>query len=344
MRKISIIAGIAAITFFLSASMPFDDKPVVKSKIRTGDIETIVAEKDGKPAYKIIYTYAGNLKVRGEYWAAVDKKNTKKAETNILAGTAIAKKYETMLEGKNTLDQADVQLDVVKDGYVLKNVRIVRYNDKGLPVLVMARGYTSYPVLGVFNIKTDYSYTYDQTGLLSEIKETNMNVDSLLLNMGLGNITKIARDDKNRPAAVKKELGSVPPAVENSSYVYDGTTDNMQKTVYQKCSIDMTKFTVTPSETITIEYGKNVPWSGMIKYEFEMGKTIKSIKIYDEINKKEELNISNFMKLSYIAKAKLSKSIYDMYKNEQLGPRWRMGEIADIPEPFMIYKDYAWWN
>ena len=85
---------------------------------------------------------------------------------------------------------------------------------------------------------------------------------------------------KKRPVAVKKEIGSVPPAVEATTYTYEGTTENMQKTVYQKCDIDLQKLSVTPSKTITIEYGKeDVPWSGMKKYEFEMGKTIKSIKI-----------------------------------------------------------------
>lgn len=344
MRRIRFFITIAAVSFLLSASMPFDSKPVVKKTSRTGDIETLEAEKDGKPAYKIIYTYAGNLKVRGEYWEAADSKNTRKSQSNILAGTAVAKKYETMLAGKKTVDQADVQLDIEKNGYVLKNVRIVQYNAKGQPVLIMARGYTSYPVLGVFNIKTDYSFTYEPAGKLTEIKETNMNVDSLLLNLGMGNITKITWDDKKRPVSVKKEIESVPPAAETTSYTYEGTVDNMQKTIYQKCSMDTQKLTIVPSETITIEYDKNVPWSGMAKYDFEIGKTINSIKIYDEINKRQLLNISNFKKLSFIEKGKATKSIYDMYKNEQQGPRWRIGELPDTPVPFMVYKEYAWWN
>jgi len=343
MGKIKIFTAIAVISFFLTASIQISAKSKEKS-IRTGNIETISGGKDGKTAYRLIYTYDGKLKVRGEYWEAVDKKNKKKGGANILAGTAVAKKYESMLAGKTPADTANVQLDIEKDGYILKNVRIVKYNENGLPVLVMARGYTSYPVLGVFNIKTDYSYTYDQAGYLSEIKETNMNMDSLLLNMGPGNITKITRDDKKRPMTIKKEIGSVPPAVESTVYTYEGTTDNMLKTVYQKCSIDMKKSTTAPSQTITIEYGKDVPWAGDKKYEFELGKTIKSIKIYDEVNKRNELNISNFMKLSYIDKAKAVKSMYDMYKNEMQGPRWRMGELADTPIPYMVYKDYAWWN
>ena len=74
------------------------------------------------------------------------------------------------------------------------------------------------------------------------------------------------------------------------------------------------------------------------------GKQLRVLKFYDEINRREVINIANFLKLSIIEKAKLSKNIYDMYKNEQLGPRWRMGDMADTPVPFMVYKDYAWWN
>lgn len=344
MRRINIFTSILLAAFVFSAAMPFDSKPVVKKTTKTNNIETLEAEKDGKPAYKIIYTYEGNLKVRGEYWEAVDKKSTKKAESNILAGTAMAKKYEARLAAKKNVDQANIKLDVEKDGYVLKNVRIVKYNSSGQPILVMARGYTSYPVLGVFNIKTDYSFTYDKDGRLTDISETNMNVDSLLLNMGMGNVTKITWDDKKRPVSIKKDIETVPPAAETTSYTYEGTSENMQKTIYQKCSMDTKTLVIVPSQTVTIEYDKNVPWSGMRKYDFEMGKTINSIKIYDEINKKQIFSVNNFKKLSFIEKGKVTKSIYDMYKNEQQGPRWRMGELPDTPVPFMVYKDYAWWN
>ena len=75
-----------------------------------------------------------------------------------------------------------------------------------------------------------------------------------------------------------------------------------------------------------------------------MNKTIKGIVIYDEVAKKNNLDISNFAKLSLIDKAKTGKLFYTLYSNEQQGPRWRMGELPDAPEPFMIYKDYAWYN
>jgi hypothetical protein len=324
---------------------PFGSK-VETSSARDGNIETITAKKDKKPFYRIVYTYdEKNRKVRGEYWAIAEtkKKGEKKPQSNILAGTALAKKYEKALADSKTVDQSNVELDIEKDGFVLKNVRIVNYDNNGRPVLIMARGYTSYPVVGVFNLKTDYKFSYDHSGKLMSIDETNMNVDSVLLNMGIGNKTTFTRDQAGRPSAVNKIIGSVPPAVEETLYSYRAG-DEMSRTIYRKCAFDTSKLTVVPSQTITIEYGKNVSWQGMRKYEFELGKTIEGIKIYDEVAKQQQLDISNFMKLSIFDKAKKAKLFYDLYNNEMQGPRWRMGELADIPEPFMIYKDYAWWN
>ncbi len=313
---------------------------------RSGDIETVDLIKDGKTVGRIIYTYKGDRKVRGEYWEAPDKKdkNEKKPESNILAGTAIAKKYETMLAAKNPKDDSGITLDIEKDGFILKNVRVVTYNDKGLPETVITRGYTSYPVVGTFNMKTDYKFKYDASGSLSEINETNMNVDSLLLNMGMGNTTTIARDAKGRPVTVKKTLDSVPPAEETTVYTYSGDTPDMSKTVYRKCSFDTKTLKIVPSETITIEYDSNIPWNGMKKYNFDMGKTVKSILIYDEVEKRNKLDGSRFMKMSFFEKGMFMKEIYSLYKNEQKGPEWRMGELPDTPEPFMIYKDFKWWE
>lgn len=306
----------------------------------------MTAKDNGRVSYKLVYTYdEKNRKIRGEYWeCAPAKKDDAKKKTNILAGTAAAKKYEESLSQSKTEDTSGVELDVEKDGFILKNVRIVRYNAQGAPELVMARGYTNYPVVGTFNIKTDYTFTYDQAGRLSSTKELNINVDSVLLNMGIGNTTEITRDASGRPLKVARTIGSVPPAAESTEYEYADRSDRMKKTVFRSCSISMTKLTVEPSETVTVTYGKNVPWSGMKKYEFDYGTTIQSISIYDEAAKKQKLELSDFKKLSIIEKGKKMKLFYDLYKNEQQGPRWRMGELPDVPEPFMVYKDYAWWN
>ncbi|HOK02378.1 MAG TPA: hypothetical protein PKX79_07940 [Spirochaetota bacterium] len=313
--------------------------------IAKDNTEVIELKKDEKIIGKIIYFYKDNLKVRGEYWEAIDKKDKdKKENSNIFADTAVAKKYEAMLAEKKIKDESEVNLNIEKDGFRLKSVRIVNYNEKGLPVYVICRGYTSYPVMGVFILKTDYSYKYDTNGRLIEIEEKNINVDSLLLNMAVANSTKIERDNKGRPISVKKTIGSVPPAVEVTTYSYQGDSDNMAKTVYQKCSVDLKSFNVMPSETITIEYGDNVPWNGLKKYDFSMGKTIKSILIYDEVAKKNKLDGTKFMKMSFIEKSLFAKNLYDIYKNEQKGPKWRLGELPDTPEPFMIYKDYKWWE
>jgi len=343
-KLIKIICSAACISLFFTSVLSAEDPE--QRTARTGDIETIDFIKDGKTVSRIIYTYKGDKIVRGEYWEAPGKKDKKdkKPETNILAGTAVAKKYEALLAEKNVKDESGIILDITKDGFVLKNVRAVTYNDKGLPETVISRGYTSYPVAGVFLIKTDYKFKYDAAGNLSEITEININTDSLLLNMGLGNTTTIERDASWRPVTVKKNLGSVPPAIEKTVYTYSGESTNMTKTVYQKCSFDTTALKVVPSETITLEYGSEIPWNGMKKYDFSMGKSIKSIVIYDEVAKKNKIDGSNFMKMSAFQKAFFMKDVYNLYKNEQKGPRWRMGELPDIPGPFMVYKDYKWWE
>ncbi len=346
MNKLKKTACTVCCIFLLTSTGSLSAKEPEQRSSRTGDIETIDFIKDRKTVSRIIYTYQGERKIRGEYWEAPEKKDSKdkKPETNILAGTAMAKKYEALLAEKNVKDESGIILDIEKDGFILKNVRAVTYNDKGLPEAILSRGYTSYPVAGVFLLKTDYRFKYDTSGNLSEITEINMNTDSLLLNMGLGNTTAIERDAAGRPVTVKKTLGSVPPAVEKTVYTYTGDSANMLKTVYQKCSFDTTNLKVIPSETITIEYGNDIPWNGMKKYDFSMGKSIKSIVIYDEVAKKNKLDGSNFMKMSAFQKAFFMKEVYSLYKNEQKGPGWRLGGLPDIPEPFMVYKDYKWWE
>ena len=345
MRKLLLSASALILVPALASASILGSKTKLESS-RTGNVETVTAKEDGKVTYRIVYTYDdSSRKIRGEYWEpAPAKKQDAKKKTNMLAGTAAAKKYEESLSQSKTEDTSGVELDVEKDGFILKNVRIVRYNAQGNPELVMARGYTTYPVVGTFNIKTDYTFSYDQAGRLSAIRELNINVDSVLLNMGIGNTTEITRDASGRPLKVSRTIGSIPPALAATEYEYADKSDSMRKTVFRSCAINMTKLAVEPSETITVTYGKGVPWSGMKKYEFEYGKTIESISIFDEVAKKQRLDLSDFRKLRIIEKGKKMKLFYDLYKNEQQGPRWRMGELPDVPEPFMVYKDYAWWN
>jgi len=163
--------------------------------------------------------------------------------------------------------------------------------------------------------------------------------------MGVGNTTIFDRDASGRPVKVTKKLGSVPPAEEYTNYTYSGTTPNMQQTAYLKCAIDTTKLAIVPSETITVTYNDGVPWNGIKKWEFSIGgKTVSGILIYDEAAKKKKLDATNFKKKSMIEKAMLGKEFYMLYKNESKGPKWRMGELPDVPDPFFIYNDNGWWQ
>jgi hypothetical protein len=344
MKKYSIAA--AAGLFLLTLIVPaYPAKPKLNTQ-RTGNIETVECTEKDKITYRIVYTYEGDLKVRGEYWEAVDpKKKDEKTKSNIFAGTSFAKKYEAAAANSKTVDNSGVVLNVQKDGLALKFVKIAKYNAQKQPVKVMARGYTAYPVAGSFELKTDYDYTYDAKGELSKIVETNMNLDSFLLNMGVGNTTTIDRDQSGRPVKVTKKLGSVPPAEEYTEYFYRGTTPNMDKTVYHKLAIDTTKGALVPSETITVTYNDGVPWNGDKKWEFSIGgKTVSGFLIYDEQEKKNKLDATNFKKKSLIEKAMLGKEFYTLYKNESKGPKWRMGDLPDVPSPFFIYNDNGWWQ
>ena len=345
MKKVlfSSIIFISLIIMFVSVSIAKS----VEKKTRNGNIETVESMKDGKTGFKIIYSYDdSNKKIRGEYWEAIDPKESgkKKPQSNILAGTAIAKRYEESLSGSKVNDNSGIVIDIEKDGFTLKSVKIVKYNAAGLPEHIEFRGYTSYPVLGVFNLKTDWDYTYDTKGKLQKITEKNMSIDSLLLNLAAENTTKIERDQAGRPLKVTRTIGSVPPAYETTEYSLDGQTANMKKTVYRKCGFNKTTLKVAPEETITTAYGKNIPWEGKKKYDFTMGKSITEFSVYDEVNKKQKLNGSGFMKMNLIDKGMYMKNIIEYYKNEQKGPKWRIGELPDTPEPFLIYKDNTWYK
>ncbi|HNX59666.1 MAG TPA: hypothetical protein PKK43_11250, partial [Spirochaetota bacterium] len=311
---------------------------------RSGNTEIIEQTEKGKIVSRIVYTYEGDKKIRGEYWIPADPKNKNDKKTNIFTGTAVAKHYERIITDAKIQDDSGIQVNIEKDGFTLSSVKTVAYNKSGLPEYVRFRGFSTYPVAGTFNLKTDWKYGYDANGKLISVVEKNMNVDSLLLNMGIENSTTIERDGRSRPLKVTRALGSIPPAMELTTYEYTADTANMKKTVYRQCSINATKLTTEPSLTITAEYEKNIPWDGMKKYKFEMGKTISAFSVYDEANKKQLLDGSKFKKMSFIEKGMFLKNIVTYYRNEQKGPKWRLGELPDVPEPFMIYNDFAWYN
>lgn len=105
MSKI-ILALTATTLFFILFSCSS-----VQVKDRNGNVETIISKKGNKLEYKLVFVYDGDRIVRGEYWLPVDKSKTNKKpdpKSNILADTAIAKKFDEMLKGQKVVDEADV--------------------------------------------------------------------------------------------------------------------------------------------------------------------------------------------------------------------------------------------
>jgi len=344
-RKKFLIFMAAIFVSFMLASCA--SAPVVK-KTRVGDTETLIATQDGKPVYKLVYTWQGDKIVRGEYWEA-QKKDDKEAakRSNILSDNAMGKKFEAMLTGEKVIDTSDVVLDVIKDGFVLKSVKAVKYNSKGLPTEELQRSYKKIPVLGFFNIKVDKKYKYNENGQLIQILERNLNVDTILLQgLAIGNITLFERDGMGRPTRVLKTIGSVPPTIELTTYSYYGNSNNMRETVYEKAGIDMKKLAIVKSSKITFGYNNNIPWEGRAKYNFDMldsKSAVSEFLIYNLVDNKNELDMRGFMKKSKLEQAMLVKNLVMVYKNESVGPKWRMGELPDVPEPFLMYKDYTWY-
>ena len=132
MKKISC-AAVSALVLLFSVSVSAKEKTKTQ---RNGNIETVEVKDGDELLYRLVYTYEGDRKVRGEYWEAAPKKKKDKAKPNIFTGTALAVKYEAQLKDANLSDDSGVNLDVEKDGMILKFVKIVRY---AKPVPVIAR-------------------------------------------------------------------------------------------------------------------------------------------------------------------------------------------------------------
>lgn len=309
---------------------------------RVGDIETVTAQKGSKDIFKLVYTYAGDRKVMGEFWEAKEKDAKKTETTNIISKNfpSVFKHFQATMAGKEVADTSGVKLGDEKDGFILKFVKKVQYNAQGLPEKEMSRGISTIPVLGSFNISVDRMYNYLNNRLIM-ITERNNTVDSLILNLGIGNITTIQRDFTGRPAKVIKAIGSVPPTVEWTTYEYFGDSPNLSKTVYKQAGIDFKKLQIVPEKTITVYYSPGVPWEGKAIYSFT--RAVAGLSIYNEIDKKSDIDISNFSKMNWVDKAKTAIKIGQLIKNEMKGPKWRMGELPDVPEPFLIQGDQTWW-
>ncbi len=322
-------------------------------KSRKGNVETVNAMKGSTCVYKLVYTYNdANKKIKGEYYTPQTKSDKKKKKkTNLFTGTKIAKTLAKWLADSKPVDESDIKLgstikdEKTKKEFVLRYAKKISYNAKGLPVKEIRRGYTDIPIVGRFLIKTNLAYTYNARGSLTRILEKNMNVDTLLLKFGVANNTSIQRDGRNRPTKVTKVIGSVPPTTETTRYYYR-SGKNLRKTVYEKADINITKLQIVPTQRVTIWYNPGVKWDGMRKFYFSLmdpKNAVKEFWIYDMVKRKNHLDLRGFSKKSHFQKIMLVKKVYDLYQAEMKGPGWRLGDLPDVPKPFLMIKNMVWW-
>lgn len=319
------------------------------TKKRKGDQEIVTVKEGKKTTAKIIYHYKNDKPVLGEYWLrkGKDDKKSKKKKGNILNGTKVAKKYAKVLRSKGVKAKYNPNVGKIEGKFKLNFIQKVDYTRKGLPSVVKRRGYSDIPLLGRFYIKTNIRYRYNRQGQLTRILQKNLNVDTFLLNVGIGNVTKINYDRFDRPSRVYKGIGSIPPTAEVTEYSYRGDSPYLQKTVYNKVGLDGIKPKRT--ERIEIWYQAKTPWNGLKKYNF--GKSVAGLRVYDFGKGKYKYN---FKDMPHPTKQPIKfglfmKDIYDLVQNEKQGPQWRMGDLPDTPIPFADgrvkkdFGDYAWY-
>ena len=321
---------------FIVASCSAPSPQIVK---REGNKETVIFQEDGETSHQLVYTYQDGKKIMGEYWQAIDPESgPDKYKPNKLAKTKFAKIAEQALADSGVEIPDDIELMQVKDGLQLKFVKLVEYDANGRPVTVKNRGITTYPVVGSFRLKNNLSYHYNTKGLLDKVIETNLNVDSLLLNMAVINVTSFERDQRGRPLKATKIIGSVPPGLEETEYQYYANSAEMNSTKYTKSAIDLSKLEIIPSEIIFFEFKSGVLWNGKKKYDLSLD-TLESLSITDAQTNKSKLSAGS----SLVDRVMFMKALYDFKENEVKGPKWRLGELPDVPEPFLLYGDAVWW-
>ena len=141
-----------------------------------------------------------------------------------------------------------------------------------------------------------------------------------------------------RPLKVSKIIGSVPPGLEETEYQYYANSAEMNSTKYTKSAIDLSKLEIIPSEIIFFEFKSGVPWNGKKKYDLSLD-TLESLSITDAQTNKSKLSAGS----SLVDRVMFMKALYDFKENEVKGPKWRLGELPDVPEPFLLYGDAVWW-
>ena len=216
-------------------------------------------------------------------------------------------------------------------------IRITTYDKNGYPIKIMHRSIVDLKIKKVENYYiVSYKYLKNRP-YLSEKVQVNKSVYAITTNLCERNITKFNYDSRKRIKQVYKIYVGLSGA-EITEYYYYGNSDYMQKTVYHKVSLMPGQTFLRETERIIVIYRSNVPWYGKKKYSFK--KAIAFFMIWDPIAGKSKLQLDFSNAINTI---KSFATIGSLINNERKGVYWRMGEVPDMPEPY-IEKPIKWWE
>jgi hypothetical protein len=177
----------------------------------------------------------------------------------------------------------------------------------------------------------------ENTPYLSEKIQINKSLYAISTNLCERNVTKFNYDSRKRIKQVYKIYVGLSGA-EITDYYYYGSSDYMKKTIYHKVSLSPEKKFLKETERITISYKTNIPWYGKKKYNFK--KAISFFQIWDVVNNRSKIQLDFSNAINAI---KSFAAIGSLINNERKGVYWRMGEVPDMPKPF-IKEPIKWWE
>ena len=300
---------------------------------RKGDRETVIVREWGLAAYRVEYSFVNDMIVRGECW----QPGSIEGKTNRLRKTRIAAAMAAELKRTNPAEEFPVDLGTRRDGFSLKFVRMVKYNVKSLPALIIDRGSRDGPEDGRFLVKTNTSFSYNAEGLLVRVVRRSLSVDSMLLNGGDLTITLIERDGRGRPVSVVKTIGHS-RMKERTVYFYEGLSDEVVKTEYRRAGYDPKFRRLINREIIIVTYRAGVLWKNV--NSGDLLERAAGISVFDTVKRKYLVKTGDLRSEEGTAR----QYVESRMAGEANPDEWTIGQRPYPPDPYRSEKTRYWWQ